>query len=78
MTRFIESLTAAQGNYSFQFVYELFGVSVLTLVFAFIPPLLIFVFSGGKFISEFLVWDPVEPQVAAIPEQGSNNAPLPF
>jgi hypothetical protein len=36
-------------------------------VFAFIPPLLIFVFSGGKFISEFLGWDPVEPQAAAIP-----------
>ena len=34
MTRFFESLTAAQGNYSFQFVYELFGLSVLTLVFA--------------------------------------------
>mgnify|MGYP001208609817 CR=1 FL=1 len=34
MTRFFESLTAAQGNYSFRFVYELFGLSVLTLVFA--------------------------------------------
>lgn len=28
----------------------------------FIPPLLIFVFSGGEFISEFLGWDPAEPQ----------------
>ena len=27
---------------------------------------LIFVFSVGKFISEFLGWDPVEPQAAAI------------
>lgn len=33
----------------------------------FIRPLLIFVFSGGEFISEFLGWDPAEPQTTTIP-----------
>ena len=40
-------------------------VSYLGLVI-FIPPLLIFVFSGGEFISEFLRWDPVEPQATPL------------
>ncbi|MEM6694323.1 MAG: hypothetical protein AAF626_06635 [Pseudomonadota bacterium] len=36
-------------------------------IVVFIPPLLIFVFSGGEFISEFLGWDPVEPPAAQDP-----------
>ena len=41
-------------------------VAYLGLV-SFIPPLLIFVFSGGEFISEFLGWDPAEPQATTNP-----------